>query len=225
MKTLNTVLASVLSYALILTPAFGQSEDERSADSEAPRATAPAEESRTTDAQPEATPDTTEQPSDAATDQAKPEKTEKKRKKKVVDEPGAPSRGTGKIVGGIVTASVGAGIGLLTLAYLLVDCNDIDKDDVDSGEADKQEDREKDIKRCNQLQKDAKVNGSLLTVAALGVGLPLLYFGIQDRKIYNEWKAGQPSQDESVYAPGKASLVFIPSGNTVSPGINVTYKF
>ncbi len=61
--------------------------------------------------------------------------------------------------------------------------------------------------------------------AGLGVGLPLLYFGMQDRKVYNEWKEGQSAQDDSAYAPGKASLVFFPSGNTVSPGFNVTYNF
>jgi hypothetical protein len=224
MKTLNTLLASVLTYGLVITPAFSQSEESRTTESEAPSESEAPEESRTTEAQPEVAPDATEQPDAEENDLPKPEKAKKKRKK-VVDEPGAPPRGTGKIVGGIVTTSVGAGLGILTLFFANIDCNDINKDDADSTDVDKQKERETNIKDCKNGQKDAKVAGGVLMAAGLGVGLPLLYFGIQDRKVYNEWKAGQPAQEESAYAPGRASLVFIPSGNTFSPGINVSYNF
>lgn len=208
MKTLHTVLASVLSYTLVMTPAFGQSDDSGTTESEAT----------------EVAPNTTEQPPAENADQLKPEKEEMKRKR-VVDEPGAPSRGTGKIVGGIVTTSVGAGLGIITLAFASIDCNDINEDEKNSSDIGKQKERENDIKDCKNGQKDAKVTGAVLLAAGLGVGLPLLYFGIQDRKVYNEWKAGQPVQDESAYAPGKASLVLIPNGNSISTGINVSYNF
>jgi hypothetical protein len=219
MITLNTVLASVLSYALVVTPAFGQTDESTTSESDATKESAEPETPL------EVAPETsTEQPARESSDQYKPTKEDKK-KRKDADEPGAPPRGTGKLVAGIVTTSVGAGLGILLLAYANIDCNSINKDDANSSDTNKQKDRETDIKDCKKGQKDAKVAGGVLFATGLGVGLPLMYFGIQDRKVYNDWKSGQPGQDQNAFAPGKASLVFFPTGNTYSPGINVSYNF
>jgi hypothetical protein len=227
MSTLKPTFAIILSYALAVTPTFGQTEsstEDRTEESETPRESEAetSESSQKTETQPEAAPESSDaQPSDKSN-----EPVEKKKKKKVVqDEPGAPPRGTGKLVGGIVTASVGTGIGLLSLLAATIDCNDIDKDDANSTDEAKKKEREKSVKDCNDQKPQIRALGGVFLVAGLVVGLPLIYFGVQDRKVYNEWKSTQPAQDESASAPGKASIVFLPNGESFSPGINVTYNF
>ncbi len=225
MRPLNSALAIVLSYALVITPIFGQSEESSSEDREESSET-----TTTPDVQPEPSSETTpvtvpETTSDSAP--AEPTEQQTKKKKRVVeDEAGAPPKGTGKLVAGIVTSSVGAGLGLLFLAYANIDCNSINKDDANSSDTNKQKERETDVKDCKDQQKPAKTAAAVFITAGLGVGLPLLYFGIQDRKVYNQWKEGQPAQDDNAFVPGKASLVFLSNAqDSFSPGINVSYQF
>ena len=121
---------------------------------------------------------------------------------------------------------VGTGLGILFLALASVDCNSINKDDANSSDVAKQEKRKTDVKDCKDQQPQAQATGIVFLAAGLGVGLPLLYFGIQDRKVYNQWKEGQPAQDDNAFVPGKASLVFLSNAqDSFSPGINVSYQF
>ncbi len=227
MSSLKPTFAIILSYALAITPAFSQTDsstEDRTEESDAPREgeAENTDSTQKTEAQPETAPESSDaQPTEKSDEPAQP----KKKKKVVQDEPGAPPRGTGKLVAGIVTASVGTGIGLLSLLAATIDCNDIDKDDANSSDEAKKKEREKNVKNCNDQKPQFRAVGGVFLVAGLGVGLPLIYFGVQDRKVYNEWKSGQPVQEESASAPGKASIVFLPNGESFSPGINVTYNF
>ena len=93
-----------------------------------------------------------------------------------------PPRGTGKIVGGILTASILAGLGLLVVVGSVY------------GDCARAEDCHKDSNRAASFG---------LGIAALGVGIgaPLIYFGARERHSRHRLPARRPDCDEFRAAP------------------------
>lgn len=202
MQMFKSVLSAVTSFALAFSPALAQ--EERSEETApAPAAeTAPAAES------------------EPAAETAKPVK----KSKDPIDETGAPPKGTGKLVGGIVASSVGVGLGLLLIAVGNIDCDDIDKDNAETTDETKRAEREKQVKDCKRDQPNIRTSGTVVLVGGLGVGLPLMYFGIKDRKAYNEWKEQQQPQQTAL--PGTASLIVMRTRDaSFAPGLGLSYEF
>ena len=167
-----------------------------------------------------------------ATDQLQPEtetnKTAETAVKAPEDEAGAPSKGTGKLVPGIVTASVGTGFGLLLVALSRVNCNDLTKDRDKNDDAENPSKTDDDVKDCEKLKPTYRKLGAASIVVGLGVGLPFIYFGIEDRKAYNQWKSQQPEDKQSSNgrAGGHADLVLLQNMQSdYLPGVGLTLNF
>lgn len=201
MKLFEAALVTTLSYTLVCSPALSQDDDRSVSPAEAPA-------------------EATSQPAESAVDAAS-SAPQRERRRKDADEPGAPPKGTGKLVGGIVAASVGTGIGLLSLIAGSIDCDDIDKDNANTTDEAKKADREKQVKDCKDQQPALRTAGGIFLAAGLGVGLPLIYFGIQDRKAYNAWKG------EQAFRPGQANLIVLADKGRAGfiPGLSVSYNF
>lgn len=82
--------------------------------------------------------------------------------------------GGGKIAGGIVTMSVGAGVGLLVFFMQLFSyCDENDGSTEDSS--------------CENNPRNMTYFGAALVAAGLGVGIPLTVKGVKERRQWKQW--------------------------------------
>lgn len=96
-----------------------------------------------------------------------------------------PSKGNGQFVTGIVFSSAGPALGLLAFAAgKSLDCSEEDDED-------KKED-------CEDQKAAAPANAIIFTGLGIGVGLPLLFDGIEKRRAYREWQERHPEAKASL---------------------------
>jgi hypothetical protein len=119
------------------------------------------------------------------------------------DDPKPTSKGTGQFVTGIVFTAVGPALGLAAYVSLKnLDCQ--------------KEDEGKDRDECEDAKAEAPQAGVIYTGLGLGIGLPLLFSGIEKRRLYREWQERHPEQATTrldlmpTVGGGLAALLTIP---------------
>lgn len=150
-------------------------------------------------------------------------------KKKVIDETGAPPTGTGKWVTGIAVASAGTILGMISLVLSKIDCKDTfkDADDLDDDASEKKK-NDDNIRNCEKNKPNYRKFGTVSLIGGVGVGVPLIYFGLAERKVYKDWRAAKESEQagNTPRPSGHADLVLLPNAeNGITPGLSLTYTF
>jgi hypothetical protein len=113
------------------------------------------------------------QPAAGADGGRKGKKSRQKNSRMTVDDNPLP-RGTGKIVGGILTASIGGGLGLLVLFLNIFNyCGSEESND--------------DYASCERDRKNTEYTGYGLLIAGIGIGTPLIVMGAKDRREWKQW--------------------------------------
>lgn len=110
-----------------------------------------------------------------------------------------PSRGTGKVVGGILLTSIGPTIGgilLLLGLEAMPDC---------SGEEGKYAE---DCERRSSNASGLMLGGLAIGGASLGVGIPLIASGVSDRKKWKSWKTERVHEGQARRPGSTLSLGF-----------------
>ncbi len=125
---------------------------------------------------------------------------------KIVEDPQPASKGTGQFVTGIVLTAVGPGLGLLLLAASkTIDCTE-EKDEDD-----------RDI--CEDNKEAAPTGAVIYAGLGLGIGLPLLFDGIEKRRLYKEWLARHPEAHSSL----RLNLLPLVKGGLAGVAAQLTY--
>jgi hypothetical protein len=89
--------------------------------------------------------------------------------------------GKGKIVSGIVISSVGGGIGVGLITYSIFNYCGFQTVDADGNYDQAAED---DCKKTNQI---LLVGGLASTALGLGIGLPRMFEGMKERRVWKQW--------------------------------------
>ena len=89
--------------------------------------------------------------------------------------------GKGKIVTGIVITSVGGGVGVGLITYSIFNYCPFYTYGVDEEEA---KTREAECKKTNQM---LLISGIASTALGLGIGLPKLFEGMKERRVWKQW--------------------------------------
>lgn len=225
---MKELLALALSFSMISAPVYAQDDESAPAEETTDEAAAPADETEVK--QPEKT-------ENSATEGAADEKSSTEAKdapepeKKVIDETGAPPKGTGKWVTGIAVASAGTMLGISILALSRIDCKDAfkDADDLDDDDdVDEKKKNDDNIRNCEKNKPNYRRFGTVFLIGGVGVGVPLIYFGLAERRVYKDWRAAKEAEQASNTrrSSGHADLVLLPNTqNGVSPGLSLTYTF
>lgn len=80
--------------------------------------------------------------------------------------------GKGKIVGGILSTSIGPGVGLLMIFFSAFRYCNADSENYDS---------------CQRDKKNQQAFGGVIGIGGIVIGVPLIVFGIKERRAWHQW--------------------------------------